>query len=642
MENFSQLGGLLQSAAEANQQAQEDIDRIQNRKIQEEEAKQEADDAFAQAGELLGGGLMEKGAENLIKKGIKYGKGKLQKLGLDPEELDKMTEDYKSGGTSGLLSGIIKRKSIKTQAQLKDYLKKYEDKLNEGIDTTKPNISVDEFGLPVVKADLPPDVPIQKESLVQGRQDILDPEFSLSKYKVNVDPSTGTLQAFNRDTGKRMEEPDLKNEMNQLKKNIPEEFRFDAMGLNNDHEVPNNTPEVFEFKRPIQPRRAPPVNVENATTERIGDVENLPNEFKSNKYLEDFKNTRDYGKNISKAFMGERQDDIKLGQLKNRISDLKERKGNLDSDSFRNIYKESIKGQPRVSRNPNGEINADSLEKNVSFREGKMDAVEKLQGGLRGSETSQRLGIVKQQIPQEPAEPSFSDLFPEPPKAPASLPQEPKAPELPPKNTFESGSQEETTLTNVGSQNVSSLGSADAVNNIENSVRENIALPEINNEIPTGGLSSIGEDVGGLLSKAPALGDVLAGVGAATTLAGPGTLGQKAESLGEQAGTLLGQDVVSKGITAGTQKILGSSGDVAADVASGAEKAGEAGSSALSAAGETDLALGGPEDPVGDVVSAVVGLGVFLGSLFGDKPKPPPPPPKPPSVQATFQLGQDA
>ena len=47
------------------------------------------------------------------------------------------------------------------------------------------------------------------------------------------------------------------------------------------------------------------------------------------------------------------------------------------------------------------------------------------------------------------------------------------------------------------------------------------------------------------------------------------------------------------------------------------EKAGEAGVKAISTAGETDAELGGPEDVVGDVISGVVGLGVFLGGLFG-------------------------
>ncbi len=619
MENFSQLGGLLQTAAEANQQAQEDIDRIQNRKIQEEEAKQEADDAFAQAGELLGGGLMEKGAENLIKKGIKYGKAKLQKLGLDPEELENMTNDYQEGGTSRLLSGIINRQSIKTESQLKDYISKYDDRLNSSLDSIKPDISTDNFGLPVVKADLPPEGPILKESLTQGRNDILDPDFSLSKYKVNVDPSTGTLQAFNKDTGKRMEEPDLKNEMNQLKKKIPEEFReapdplesasaetvaelrkrFDAIGLSNDHEVPNNTPDVFDFKRPIQPRKAPPVNVENATTERIGDVENLPNEFRSNKYLEDFKSTRDYGKNISKAFLGERQDNAKLGQLKNRISDLKERKGNLDSDSFRNIYKESIKGQPRVSRNPNGEINADSLEKNVLFREGKMDAVEQLQGGLRGSETSQRLGIVKQQIPQEPEKPTFNEMFPEPPKdPPTSFLQEAKPTELSPKSTF-IGSQEDTTLTNVGTKNISSLGSVDIGG--EGDLKDSKEFSALTDFTEAGDFGKLGDVSGSLFSGASDIAEKATG-----------GLFSEASKAGEAA-TSAGETVAEK-----------------------------AGTAAVSTAGEVDTALGGPEDPVGDVVSAVVGIGVFLGSLFGDKPKPPPPPPKPPTVEATFQLGQDA
>ena len=101
-----------------------------------------------------------------------------------------------------------------------------------------------------------------------------------------------------------------------------------------------------------------------------------------------------------------------------------------------------------------------------------------------------------------------------------------------------------------------------------------------------------------------------------------------------------------------TQTTLGAVGDLAnkgADIASAGVKTAasagdsvaEAGAGALSTAGETDLALGGPEDPVGDVISAVVGVGAFLGSLFGDKPKAAAAAPPPPQIRSTYQIGQD-
>ena len=54
---------------------------------------------------------------------------------------------------------------------------------------------------------------------------------------------------------------------------------------------------------------------------------------------------------------------------------------------------------------------------------------------------------------------------------------------------------------------------------------------------------------------------------------------------------------------------------------------------------ETDVELGGPEDPFGDIVSGLVGLGTLLGGIFGAKKKHLPPAPAYVPINPTFQSG---
>jgi len=54
---------------------------------------------------------------------------------------------------------------------------------------------------------------------------------------------------------------------------------------------------------------------------------------------------------------------------------------------------------------------------------------------------------------------------------------------------------------------------------------------------------------------------------------------------------------------------------------------------------ETDVELGGPEDPFGDIVSGLVGLGTLLGGIFGAKKKHLPPTPAYVPLNPTFQSG---
>ncbi len=62
----------------------------------------------------------------------------------------------------------------------------------------------------------------------------------------------------------------------------------------------------------------------------------------------------------------------------------------------------------------------------------------------------------------------------------------------------------------------------------------------------------------------------------------------------------------------------------------------------LEEAGEIDAIGLGPEDPIGDVISGIFGVGTLLGGIFGDKPKNVQPKlPPPPNVEQAVQLGVD-
>jgi len=68
----------------------------------------------------------------------------------------------------------------------------------------------------------------------------------------------------------------------------------------------------------------------------------------------------------------------------------------------------------------------------------------------------------------------------------------------------------------------------------------------------------------------------------------------------------------------------------------------KAGTDAIEEGGEIDAIGGGPEDPIGDVIAGVVGLGTLLGGIFGDKQKPTQPKPVPiPNVDQSVQIGVD-
>ncbi len=641
MSNFGQLGSLLENANAANSQAAESIARLEQRKEEEQQQKDTVKDAVARGGELFATGLIENSAQNLIKKGIKLGRDKLNKLGVNSEEIDNMINDFNENGTSGLLSGVIQRNGLKSKEAVENYLTDMKGKM-EGAIPARPsaNIDVDEFGLPRIKADLPPEVPLVNDQLTKTGSEfnpsrMLDPEFNQSKFKLKTED--GQVSIVNRETGNLATDSEVSgidnSLLNKAKANYEEPIdplesiandptgikelkaRFESYGLNNDATEKPLASDIFKFTRPIQrPKPSLPKPTEDISRFGVGDTENIPSSFASNNYLNDLKNSTDYGKNISRAFLGERADTNKLTQLGERLSDIKTRKANLDSNSLRSMYKEKLSNAPK-RRIVNGEEDVDALEKNVQFKENAMDSIEKFQGIARTQPSSADLGIVKSQ----------DELFPPPPTNEAEAAQAEQAEAAPTQQAaqepkpvneedtyqFRSVSQEE--LPNLGSSqgslsNVSRALTGDDLPSVPNNLRDTNL---ISNETPQGSAFS---DFDSMANSS--FGDVLKNASdtTQTTLGAVGDLANK------------GADIASAGV-----KTAASAGDSVA----------EAGAGALSTAGETDLALGGPEDPVGDVISAVVGVGAFLGSLFGDKPKASAPEPPPPQIRSTYQIGQD-
>ncbi len=653
MNNLSQASSLIDSANQANSLAEDQIDRIQDQKEKKAEEAQQSKDAFAQAGELLGGGLIEKSAENLIKKGVRLGRKKMKALGVDADEVERMAKDYKDNGTSGLIAGVVKRGGLKTKEQLNSFINKMKGKMEGTPAVASSKLLTDDFGLPVTKADLPPDAPIVSSTLTKGGDEFrpsraLDPDFSTSKFRAKIDPSTGSVNIVNNETGNIATDSDIRgydnNLISRLKKvsgyqepadpletASPQSVKaisakFDSYFNDSNEGVKPLSSDAFDFKAPPPPKPSLPKPSTDTSRFGVGDVENLPSQFKKADYTSDLKGVSDYGKQISRAFMGGKQDELRAGQLKQRISNLKERKGNLDSDSLRGIYKDKIDGKQPAVRKVNGSPDLDSLEKNLDFREKAMDETENFQGIARQSESSVKSGFAKS------AQQLFDEKYPPVPKGGAEVstaPTQESATEPSPVNN----DTDLKTIGDFGSPNIGSTSGSLKIPSItidETNVDPNaFKPPSVSNEIPTGGL---GEGEGSLISKlgdsTPGFGDVLGAAQTIQTLTGKGTTQQKIAGLGEQAAISKGQDIVTQGISNAGKKALSTTGEAAA-------KAG-------ATAGETDVALGGPEDPVGDVISAVVGISTLIGSLLGDKPKKVAPPPPPPQIRSTFQIGQDA
>ena len=77
------------------------------------------------------------------------------------------------------------------------------------------------------------------------------------------------------------------------------------------------------------------------------------------------------------------------------------------------------------------------------------------------------------------------------------------------------------------------------------------------------------------------------------------------------------------------------------DIEAGAKAVAKRGAGEATELLTEDAVLGGPEDPIGDVITGVTGLAMLLGGIFGKQhdDAPPPPPPKPPMINPAVGLG---
>ena len=108
----------------------------------------------------------------------------------------------------------------------------------------------------------------------------------------------------------------------------------------------------------------------------------------------------------------------------------------------------------------------------------------------------------------------------------------------------------------------------------------------------------------------------------------------KDQTTGALSDAVTGNEESDNLITSGLKAVSGGAEKDLADgsIKSVAEKAG-------TRLAETDAELGGPEDPFGDVISGIVGLGTLLGGIFGAKKKHLPPQPSYVPINPTFQSG---
>ena len=108
----------------------------------------------------------------------------------------------------------------------------------------------------------------------------------------------------------------------------------------------------------------------------------------------------------------------------------------------------------------------------------------------------------------------------------------------------------------------------------------------------------------------------------------------KDQTTGALSDAITGNEDSDNLITAGLKAASGGAEKDLADtsIKKVAEKAG-------TRLAETDAELGGPEDPFGDVISGIVGLGTLLGGIFGAKAKHLPPQPSYVPINPTFQSG---
>lgn len=100
------------------------------RKAEEKSQPSATKEALTRFADLTGGGLVERSGEHLIKRGVRLGRDKLTKLGINPDEFEEMSKAYGKGGSKELVNHLISKYGIKTKTKLNSFINGFRDKMD--------------------------------------------------------------------------------------------------------------------------------------------------------------------------------------------------------------------------------------------------------------------------------------------------------------------------------------------------------------------------------------------------------------------------------------------------------------------------------------------------------------------------------
>lgn len=98
-------------------------------------------EALTRFADLTGGGIVERSGEAMIKRGVRLGRDKLTKMGINPDQFEEMADSYKKGGSKELINHIIKKYGVKTKNKLNSFINGFRDKMDNMKTTAEDTIT---------------------------------------------------------------------------------------------------------------------------------------------------------------------------------------------------------------------------------------------------------------------------------------------------------------------------------------------------------------------------------------------------------------------------------------------------------------------------------------------------------------------
>ncbi len=130
MNSLQNAGSQLAQTSQAVESGFQFATEQAERKAEEQEQPSATKEAITRFADLTGGGLVERSAESLIKRGVRLGRDKLVRLGINPEEFDEMADSYSKGGSKELVNHLIKKYGIKTKQKLNSFINGFREKMD--------------------------------------------------------------------------------------------------------------------------------------------------------------------------------------------------------------------------------------------------------------------------------------------------------------------------------------------------------------------------------------------------------------------------------------------------------------------------------------------------------------------------------